>query len=81
MTSSLSNLVDNCAEGIRKIKCKGSNCFFEFGSANNNLINYKCLSCNKNYSEKIDQNLKNRFKNTFKFSNVIKKGKARKIIF
>ena len=58
MTSSLSNLVDNFAEGIHKIKCKGFNCFFEFGSANNNLINYKCLSCNKNYSEKIDQNLK-----------------------
>ena len=29
----------------------------------------KCLSCNKNYSNKIDKKLKNRFKNKFKFSN------------
>ena len=31
------------------------------------------LSCYKNYSNKIDQNLKSRFKNTFKFSNGINK--------
>ena len=34
-------------------------------------MGYKCLSCNKNYSEIIDGHLKNRFKNTFKFSNNI----------
>ena len=33
------------------------------------MIKYKCLSCNKNYSNKIDEKLKKRFKNTFKFSN------------
>ena len=33
-----------------------------------NLINYKCLSCNKNYSNKIGEELKERFKDTFKFS-------------
>ena len=33
-----------------------------------NLINYKYLSCNKNYSNKIGEELKERFKNTFKFS-------------
>ena len=37
MASSLSNLVDNPAEGIQKIKCKDC-------SAKNNLIKYKCLS-------------------------------------
>ena len=30
---------------------------------------YKCLSCNNNYSNKIDEELKKQFKNTFKFSN------------
>ena len=30
-----------------------------------NLIKYKCLSCNINYSNKIDEALKRRFKNTF----------------
>ena len=33
------------------------------------LIKYKCLSCNKDYSNKLDEKLKKRFKNTFKFSN------------
>ena len=38
-------------------------------SVKDNLIKYKCLSCNKDYSNKIDEELKNRFKNIFKFSN------------
>ena len=30
MASSLSNLVDNHAKGIRKIKCQDCNCFLEY---------------------------------------------------
>ena len=41
--------------------------FFEYKSVHDNLINYKCLSCNENYLKKIDDELKNWFKNTFKF--------------
>ena len=48
MASFLSNTVDYIAERIHKIKCKDCDCFLEFKSVNNNLINYKCLSCNKN---------------------------------
>ena len=33
------------------------------------MIKYKCLSFNKDYSNKLDEKLKKRFKNTFKFSN------------
>ena len=32
-------------------------------------MTYKCLSSNKSYSNKIDEELKKRFKNTFKFTN------------
>ena len=32
-------------------------------------MKYKFLSCNKNCSNKTDQKLKKRFKNTFKFFN------------
>ena len=32
------------------------------------MIKYKCLSCNKVYSNKLGEQLKKRFKNTFKFS-------------
>ena len=42
--------------------------FFEYENVNGNLINYKSLSFNKIYSNKIDEELKNRFTNTFKFS-------------
>ena len=68
MTSSLSNIVDNLAEGIHKTKCKNCDCSLEYESVKNNLIKYKCLSCNKDYSNKLDEKLKKRFKNTFKFS-------------
>ena len=38
------------------------------------MIKYKFLSCNKYFSNKNDEKLKKRFKNTFKFSyNVINK--------
>ena len=53
MATSLSNLVDNAAEGIHKIKCKDYNCFLEYESVKDNLI--KCLSCNENYSDRIDK--------------------------
>ena len=68
MASILSNLVDNLAEGIHRIKCKDCDCFLEYESVKDNLIKYKCLSCNKSYCNKIDEELKKRFKNTFKFS-------------
>ena len=68
MTSSLSNLVVNFAEGIHKIKCKDCDYLLEYESLKGNLIKYKCLSFNKDYSNKLDEKLKKRFKNTFKFS-------------
>ena len=42
--------------------------FFEYENVNDNLINYKSLSFNKIYSNKTDEELKNWFMNTFKFS-------------
>ena len=43
--------------------------FLEYKSINDYLIKYKCLSCNKNYSKKIDEKLKKQLNNIFKFSN------------
>ena len=67
MASSLSNHVDNLTEGI-KIKFKDCDCLFQYESVKENLIKYKCLPCNENYSNKLDEELKKEFKNTFKFS-------------
>ena len=33
------------------------------------MIKYKCLSCNKDYSNKLDEKLKKWFKNPFRFPN------------
>ena len=32
-------------------------------------MRYKCLSCNEEFSNKIDEEVKKQFKNRFKFSN------------
>ena len=43
--------------------------FFWIESVKYNLIRYKYLSCNKSYSNKIDEEQKKLSKNTFKLSN------------
>ena len=58
----------NLAEGVDKIKCNDCDCFLEHGSVKGNLIKYKWLFCNKDYSNRVDEKLKNWFYNTFKFS-------------
>ena len=55
MATSLANPVDNLTEVIHKIKCEDCDCFLEYGSVKDNLTKYKCLSCNKDYSNKIDE--------------------------
>ena len=80
MASSLSNLVNNLAEGIHKMKCKykqwslaESNIkiafFFEYKNLKCNLTEYKCLCCSKNYKAKFNENLKKRFFDKYKFCN------------
>ena len=70
MASSLSNLVDNLTEEIQKIESKDCDRFLEDESVKDNSMKYNCLSCNKDNSNKIDEELQKIFKNTFKFSNI-----------
>ena len=69
MASSLSNTVDNLTEETYKIKFKDCDYCFEYESVKDNFVKYKCLSCNKDYSKKLDEELKKKLKDTFKFSN------------
>ena len=39
-----------------------------YKSVKENFLKYKCLSWNKDYSNKLDENLNKQFKNTFKFT-------------
>ena len=85
MASLLSNLVNNVSEGIHKIKCKFVHedkkcetrrnkynyldCFVEYTNFKDDLTECICLGCNKNYENKFNKKLKERFFNTNKFSN------------
>ena len=85
MVSSLSNLVNKLSEGIHGIKCKYRHdnkkcetcgikykccdCFLGYTNFKDDLMEYKCLCCNKNYQHKFDEKLKKRFFNTNQFSN------------
>ena len=85
MASPLSNLVNNLSEGIHRTKCKfGHNdkkcktcgikqrycdCFLGYTNFKDELIEYKSLCCNKSCQQKFDEKLKERFFNTYKFSN------------
>ena len=69
MTSSLLNLFNNLAEEIHRIKCKFGhddkkwetcgieykccNCFLEYTNFKDDLIEYICLCCNKNYQPEV----------------------------
>ena len=84
MTSSISNLANNLSEGLHRIKCKLGHdnkkcepwriknkyceCFLEYTNLKDDLIKYKCLSCNKSYQRKFIKKLKERFFNAYKFS-------------
>ena len=84
MVRSLSNLINNISEGIHRIKCKyGHNdnkcetcgikykycdCFLQYTTFKEDLIEYKCLCYNKNYQHNFDQKLKERFFKAYKFS-------------
>ena len=51
-----------------EINCEDWECFLEYTSITDNLIEHKCLCFNKNYI-RFNENLKIRFSNTYKFSN------------
>ena len=70
MASSLSNVFDNLAEWINKIKCTNCNiCCFKYTNAKDDFVKHKCLHINKDYQKQFEENLKKRFANTYKFAN------------
>ena len=85
IASLLSNLVNNLSEGLHRIKCnlgqddkksetcgikyKYCHCFLEYTNFKDDLIEYKCLSCNNSYQRRFNEKLKESFFNTYKFSN------------
>ena len=62
----LSNLFANLTERIHQIKF---GCSVEHENVKNNLIKYKCVSCDKKYPKKLNEEFEKKYKSTFKFSN------------
>ena len=54
---------------ICRIRYKSCDCPLEYTNLKDDLPDYKCLCCNKNYQQKFEEKLKKRFFNTHKFSN------------
>ena len=50
-----------------RIKHKYYNCFLDYINFKDDLVEYKCLCCNKNYQHKFDKKLKEQPFNTSKF--------------
>ena len=71
MANSLSNLVDNLTDRIQKIKYKDCDCFLEYENIKHDLIKFKCLSCNKVYSNKTNQELKSYLRTQISFLIII----------
>ena len=69
-------MVNNLSNGIHrsncetyKIKYRYCDCFLEYKNFKDNLTEYKCLCCDKSDQYKFDKELRDRFFNTFTFSN------------
>ena len=71
MASSLSNL--NLAEGIHKIKREDCYYFLKYKSVKDNLIKYKGLFYKKDYSNKVDDELKSYLRAHLTFLRMISK--------
>ena len=54
---------------IKNVKLVELNISIEYTNLKDNLIEYKCLCCNKIYQQKFDKKLKERFFNTYEFCN------------
>ena len=51
------------------VTVKYCDCFLEYIHFKDDLIEYKCLCCNKNYQHKLQEKLKRPFFNIYIFSN------------
>ena len=50
-----------------EIKCKDCKCCLEYTNVKDDLLICKCLCCIRNYQRKINEVLKKRFANTYRF--------------
>ena len=67
MATSLSKLVDNLAESIHNDKCDNCESNLCFVNATNETLTFECVDCKKEYKKEVNNKLKERFSNVYKF--------------
>ena len=74
MSSSLSNLVDNLAGGLRSDKYKDCKSCLDYITTKDDQWNciqliFRCFECKKNYKKEFHKELLKKFANTYEFCN------------
>ena len=67
MSTSLSKLVDNLTEGVHNDKCDDCQSNLCFVNGTNEILTFECVDCKKEYKKEVNNKLKERFWNVYKF--------------
>ena len=67
MSTLLSNLVSNLSEGFHKDRHTDCKSFLDYMTIKNEQLFFKCFRCKKNYEKNFNEELLQRFANTYKF--------------
>ena len=67
MSTSLSKLVDNLIEGVHNDKCDDCQSNLCFVNGTNEILTFECVDCKKKYKKEVNNKLKERFSNVYKF--------------
>ena len=69
MSSSLSNLADNLYDELHNIKCTDCKSYLEYIPEEGELLISNCLKCSRKHKKRFNNELINKFANTYEFSN------------
>ena len=67
MSASISDHVDNLSDGLNNNKCTNCKFGFDYMTAKDGILIFKCFECKKNYTKDFDKELINKFSSTYDF--------------
>ena len=69
MSTSLSNLVSKLSEGLHNDRCIGCKSYLDYMTTNDEQLIFRGFRCKQNYEKNFNEELIQRFTNTYEFSN------------
>ena len=69
MSTSLSNLVSNLSEGLNNDMCIDCKSCLDYMITKDELLTFRCFRCKRNYEKNFNEELIQRFANTYEFCN------------